>query len=393
MTTLYLVDPGLLDRNGHHFTVDLALADEAARRGMRAETLANQAVAPDVLAALPACRPVFAFSLYRWQDYREALALAANLVSHNEDMENGLHQALGPVEAGDLILVHTISALHLTGLYLWFHALPPPRPGLCIILRFPPEYGIPAPDHALARGAFQSALGRWRDLADPGVLIATDNDALGRLYEDLAGLKVPVLPIPMRYGPPPTDTAPGSPPRLTWLGGMRGEKGAYPLLSALLAERHRLGGVHFTLQAAGSAGDPFFDQVERALPEADFIRHSLDDADYLALLAASDGILVPYDPAHYDLRTSHIFLEALASGKPVLTTAGTWMDRELARFGDPGLRAPGFDAAAIGTALTAFAGRLGPLRLKAAAAAEACRAAHNPARFLDAILDRIGAAA
>ena len=69
---------------------------------------------------------------------------------------------------------------------------------------------------------------------------------------------------------------------------------------------------------------------------------NLTEAEYLSLLAGADAVLVPYQPDIYDVRTSHVFLEAVGAGKPVMITAGTWMDLELARLGHTGVKAAVF---------------------------------------------------
>ena len=81
---------------------------------------------------------------------------------------------------------------------------------------------------------------------------------------------------------------------------------------------------------------------EQDLPDVDFLARNLTEADYLSLLADADAVMVPYHPAIYDVRTSHVFLEAVGAGKPVLITAGTWMDMELDRLGHTAVRAHDF---------------------------------------------------
>ena len=60
---------------------------------------------------------------------------------------------------------------------------------------------------------------------------------------------------------------------------------------------------------------------------------ALSSQDYLSQLLSADVILLPYDEETYRLKTSGIFIEAIAVGKPVLVTAGTWMAHELKEFG------------------------------------------------------------
>jgi glycosyltransferase involved in cell wall biosynthesis len=58
----------------------------------------------------------------------------------------------------------------------------------------------------------------------------------------------------------------------------------------------------------------------------------LPRADYWGWMRDADLILLPYDLSYVE-RTSGIFVEAIAAGKPVLVTAETWMAHELLAHG------------------------------------------------------------
>jgi len=60
---------------------------------------------------------------------------------------------------------------------------------------------------------------------------------------------------------------------------------------------------------------------------------TLSSQDYLSQLCSADVILLPYDAETYRWKTSGIFIEAIAAGKPVLVTEGTWMAHEAKNFG------------------------------------------------------------
>jgi hypothetical protein len=51
--------------------------------------------------------------------------------------------------------------------------------------------------------------------------------------------------------------------------------------------------------------------------------------EYLGWFRVTDVVLLPYDAAKYNERTSGIFIEAIVFGKPPLVTDGTWMADEL----------------------------------------------------------------
>jgi glycosyltransferase involved in cell wall biosynthesis len=213
---------------------------------------------------------------------------------------------------------------------------------------------------------------------------------LGRYYGALTGLDIPDLPIPIRY---PAARQRGTArrdqrPHFVYLGEGRWEKGIHLLVEALKTLPDLRRDVRFTIQCGRP--EMLADTLpgwEEDLPDVDFLARNLTEADYLSLLADADAVMVPYHPAIYDVRTSHVFLEAVGADKPVLITAGTWMDMELDRIGHTGVRAHDFSTVGIGAALVELAGEWRALAAEAQAAGERCRALHNPEVFFQNLLD------
>ncbi|MGB8465186.1 MAG: glycosyltransferase, partial [Terrimicrobiaceae bacterium] len=63
------------------------------------------------------------------------------------------------------------------------------------------------------------------------------------------------------------------------------------------------------------------------------IARPLDDDTYLQLLKSADVLLLPYHLDKYRDRTSGVFCEAMASAKPVITTEGSFLGREVLKEG------------------------------------------------------------
>ncbi len=59
---------------------------------------------------------------------------------------------------------------------------------------------------------------------------------------------------------------------------------------------------------------------------------NLSRCDYVQWLQKTDIMLIPYDAIAYQERTSGVFTEAVMAGNIPLTTANTWMARELSKF-------------------------------------------------------------
>ncbi|MFZ1989002.1 MAG: hypothetical protein WAW96_04445 [Alphaproteobacteria bacterium] len=135
-----------------------------------------------------------------------------------------------------------------------------------------------------------------------------------------------VLPIPHTEDALPTDARTNANDRVVmwWAGSPRPEKGHEIVLQMLSRD-------------AGAA------DAEIVLPEMTFadraqdlrvqlVPRGMSRPDYLSMLAASDMILLPYDPWHYQDGTSGVFVEAMTAGRLPVVMAGTWMAHELERL-------------------------------------------------------------
>jgi glycosyltransferase involved in cell wall biosynthesis len=389
---IHVLDPALALRAGHHFHVTLAIRDAAAALGIETTVYGNQAVRPEVTEAMPVL-PAFSNTTYALLDVPPELSVAYNHVYGNQTLERELRQSVtGPFAPDDLIVVHTVVSQQLVALQRWYASLPEPRPRICLLLRFQPWFRAAPEDRGLSIAFYERALKLWAGAPGMRVFFATDNRLLGDYYADLVGRPVLELPIPIRHPdmPPAPANGRGLGLHFAFMGEARLEKGFHLLMGALT--RGGLPGldrIRFTVQATRAQHmSDFIDACRRVLPSVRFLLDDLPERDYLDLLASADAVLVPYDPGEYRLRTSHVFLEALGMGKPVLTTAGTWMDAEMERFGPVGVRAAGFDVEPVAEGLGRLAEGWDAFAAAARATAPLCRARHNPASFLDAMLSQ-----
>jgi glycosyltransferase involved in cell wall biosynthesis len=106
------------------------------------------------------------------------------------------------------------------------------------------------------------------------------------------------------------------------------------------------------------------------LSQVEVLSHELDQEEYYRRISAADVILSPYDPDRYQ-STSGPFAEALAFGKPVITSEKTWMSAMLERGYGAGLTFPFGDAAGLAEALRRMVGDFKELSGKAQASKEA----------------------
>ncbi|MCS6941809.1 MAG: hypothetical protein NZ901_03100 [Geminocystis sp.] len=112
-----------------------------------------------------------------------------------------------------------------------------------------------------------------------------------------------------------------------WAGSPREEKG-WSIIRKLV-ENPPPEATRFCIVAAKSAN---FKTLEKGV-ELILTEDKLPRNEYLLWLERTDIMLLPYDAKAYAQRTSGIFVEAIVAGNIPLTTAGTWMAKELLKFG------------------------------------------------------------
>ena len=123
--------------------------------------------------------------------------------------------------------------------------------------------------------------------------------------------------------------------RIGYLGDARAEKG-FHLLPEIMdgLNRSRNDGQRFYLETQVYHPNPESDiRMLRAMERirrmpadrASIVEGALDSSEYQGIISRTDVIFNVYARHNYVSRSSGVFVEALASLKPVLTTAGTWM--------------------------------------------------------------------
>lgn len=378
-----IVDPSLRDFVGHHFAWDRAVSGAAAAEGFAPVTLGHRAALPAVTGVL---RVVPAFRRDIWARHplaRGIPGLPGRLLDHAlcirdfaADLRRGLDGLVLP--PGSVVLGHMITAKHLPGFARVLARLPHGVAAVLLLRYQPFFYDNPIAARALRRLEALAAGGRRIRLASDSARLA---QAIGRLTT----LPVEVLPIPHAPppAPPPAARPPGAPVRFASLGNARDEKGYLEILEAirlLAAGPEGLRGLAFTLQS--NDPQPALRPAVSALaaappPGVTLLRTALDEAAYRAALAEADIVLVPYWRSIYEARTSGVFLEALAAGKPVIATDDTWMSDELAALGGAGLLVPDRDPVALAGAIRRAAAEHDALAARARAARPRVLARHD----------------
>jgi glycosyltransferase involved in cell wall biosynthesis len=172
----------------------------------------------------------------------------------------------------------------------------------------------------------------------PRVRFYTDTPEHAADYSALAGFRFRHLPVPFRADliPPTPARSESEPLRVLFLGDLREEKGLTKLpalVRAMNAEPRgpRVqfvipGAIHTEERApAMLAALAELESYPSEVVERPHCDGFIPSDDYYRLLACADVVLCPYDAKVYRNRTSGVFAEAVAAGKPTIVPADTWL--------------------------------------------------------------------
>jgi hypothetical protein len=420
---LAIVDHALVDLNGHHYEYDGALAAAGYARGLAVTVLSNRAYDG----------PIHEFEILPWFGqgyydltsggfarrlaYRGLSALPTRLARPLQDgarlLWNQRHRRrdtthdsfgrdflaacerldLGP---NDHALIHTIGVDELDALvdilaqtnraWPWIH--------LQLVRRIE-EFGAGRPRER--RPA--AVLGRL--LAGPAagrVRFYSDTAELADVYGVMTGRPVGVLPIAFRHDLILAAVAaaparvPARPITIGYLGNARLEKGFQhlpDLVEQLTGRFGWAGKVRFHFQSPFNIpdGEPGIGIARARLGAFPVEMVTLEDRvltteEYYRMLAGIDVLVLPYDGARYDIRSSGILVQARVAGTPMVAPEGSWIARQAPAPAGEAFQGPGDLAAALDRLLR----RYDAARTAARADALVWRAEQSPARYLDRLL-------
>jgi glycosyltransferase involved in cell wall biosynthesis len=214
-------------------------------------------------------------------------------------------------------------------------------------------------------------------------------------YSALAGFGFRHLPVPFRADliPPSPLRRENDPLRVLFLGDLREEKGFTKLPALMRAVSAELHGPRIQFVVPGAIHtEERTPEMMTALAELesyppDMVERPHRDGfipadDYYRLLASADVVLCPYDAKVYRNRTSGVFAEAVAAGKPTIVPADTW----LSSAQEPGTGEAYVNDRDLFRALRRVCGDYARYRAAAKAASERWLARHSPENVLAEML-------
>jgi glycosyltransferase involved in cell wall biosynthesis len=336
-----IADQNAISVEGHFQTYTNALALAAHRAGHEVIVLWNKRLPLDATAHVP-YRPIPSFS------YAEGEADAHGVLPYGEghfgyELENAIRPLR--LSARDVVVVHTCHFVELVELLDYFVSLPPAEdlPVFHVVLRYDPDIFR----YRLGRLMAQLAALAGSELLREKFQFHSDTEQLAAEYRDLFDVQVGVCPIPVdltrllpKLGDALSRGVSKRPLVASYLGTARSEKGYRDLLEAIefVAETYVASDrLHFVLQCSEPSlrSEPglleYQERLEarlrerRILSKVRLVKHIVDAEAYCDLVAQSDIVLLGYSAESYRSRSSSVLVEAMAAGKVVVTTEGSWM--------------------------------------------------------------------
>lgn len=286
----------------------------------------------------------------------------------------------------DLAFCHTATHHQLLEWALFAANLAPAQfPRVVLLLRYPPAFYYPSLPH------FKLAFRLFEQAYQAGKLrLATDSERLAGDFAEHTSVPLEVLPIPhARPGAAAARAVGQRRAKICFasLGNARAEKGIVEIIDAIRLLRDtydRRDEIEFFLQL----NDPDNECAARVrsfleapLPNVRVARTALSSDEYQGAFSEVDVVLLPYWRDLYASRTSGIFLEAVAAGKPVIVTADTWMTDELRAHGS-GIAIPSRSGKALADAIIDVHKNFESYRSRAAESADSCMRRHSSTSLL-----------
>ncbi|HXN87985.1 MAG TPA: glycosyltransferase [Methylocella sp.] len=406
---LVLIDSGLVNKTGHHYTLAKTVSGALARRKLRYRIFGQSGLDASIAAEIGAI-PHFSRSPYEcvrfsWSEkllrssaaiFRGAPAGGSPYFSErrtwkqlNETFEGDL-EALpaGVWQKDNLIVVLTLTQNQILGLVRFLRARPRDQlPRVVCNLMLPPSFlswgAVSARGEKFYRAAFELAA----PLIGRSLFFTVDNEAMRTLYRKDFGVQTHILPIPFDASGPQR-TMEGR-IRVGFFGDSRYDKGFHLLPRAIeLCRRDGLD-AEFIVQIHNSGWTQLTIEAEaalRALKGVRLLEGVLSSEDYAAWTGRTDVMLLPHDPVTFGMRASGIFTESVAAGRPVVASRGTFAGASVENNQVEGEVFAPHTSEALAAAIARLIPRLPACKARAAVLAQDFARSHCPGGYIDVLL-------
>lgn len=391
--SIALLDPSCRFVSGHHFSLNKMLRDLATERGYSVQTIVHESCAQGLLDTL-AATPLFKTTAYVTfpDDNPSADTVIAALNHFNRQIFQETVDVTPHFAQADRIIVSTASHWLLLGFYWWAEKAMRPDQTIDIVLMFPPYYPLGPRYKKLLDDFYRNVFALWAHLG-PRCRFITESDSITKAYARLGAHNIETCPIPVYISADDSsavarqgDAFDGY--RFLFAGDARGEKGSALLPDAVARLNREEVKFEVMLQSTAFAPQTLLDALDAGVDNLRVLNAEVHGDAFIELLKTADAILLPYDPRAYAERTSHILIESLGAGRPVVATQETWSADELRKLGHNCGELHKNTSKAMARAMLKMAER-GPTTAEAAAQIRnVVRTRHGHTRFASFMFDR-----
>jgi hypothetical protein len=330
---LYLIEPDLLNYNGHTYNYVKSIYNESQKSKISFNVLTSINCEDKILSEIP-CNVVF--------QNRPSDIVFSNLFSrffiapiiYNLFLFRGLFKAKKELNfnSDTTLFMSTMQHLHGFALYFFIKLYNPSyAPKLILFLRL--SLNRIDLNRKTSTFIWYKILFFLFDKIDKkySIKYVTDSILLKDEFEKYFNIHVEILPIP-HINISEEKEINYKKIIFTSMGSARKSKGFGIIVEAITKLKNNpiFHNLYFILQCNHSEEDTNIKNMVTllksfSLNNLDLIEKNLNENDYQKLLNCSDVVLIPYDKAIYHSNTSGIFTEAVGAGKPVIVTKNTWM--------------------------------------------------------------------
>jgi len=406
MRFIYL-DTGLRTELGHHAVFCRNIITECRAREMSTRVFAHREITKELASELGG---VGFFRAYTYNSYDSdpliswITSFQRVVAATREDL-----QGITELDRGDIVYMNWAWPAQLMALMNWLAALPPERQPT-VFVEVGADPGLEADTTPGSRANFRprdprldprALLYRYavRDVAPSATprlhLLAFDRTTASA-FQDLLDRPVRALPIPLAAARTPRSRVGKRPVIVSVLGHQRPGKGyvMIPDIAAALLKDSR--DIELLVHNAEPSLMVATQQaLRRIAAETDRLcleERSADPRLWAELLARSDLVLCPYNPAAYLFAHSSIVSESLANAIPVVVPAQTAPASLLEQWGSPGVTFPSFNALSIAEAVKGAVADFDRYAQRAHEVAQRWDQSQGPARLVDAFVGIAGTA-
>jgi glycosyltransferase involved in cell wall biosynthesis len=381
---IVVLDPFLKNTSGHYFEYNKSVVNELKRRNIDVALYAANTVTPDIQKSIGAM-PYFDFLS------KNITSLLPNKASR---FIKEYRKTFNELPKKAIVFIPNIFTGKQTFLIVIAYLLSSKKQRkLILLIRYLNDSTIQTFLHKLSYFLLK------RSLAKDKFILTSDSDIVAQQCLQLFSKKVYVLPIPHIHAI--TKTKPTQNNNLIKInlpGDGRIEKGIITLMDTieLMIKDNKFSSFELTVQFNPNTTDEKYVAIGKRLHELSNranirILSNLSSTNYYEEIANADIILTTYISAPfngntgYQARTSGIFTESVAAGKPIITTKDTWMSDQLEKYGS-GIAITENSSEELMNALLEISAAMPLYKDKAAKAAEVWLSKHNAGAFCDTFL-------